>query len=125
VADPTRVEHAEGLPEYLRRNSLFEALDRLVEARQQALRLRATGDGVPFPSFGLISMLDFPPFRAPDELASTYALPTQRADVLRAANTVADLLDEAAHRAARTIGAPLSTPWADTARRRLASVSPA
>lgn len=108
---------------YARRGALFEAVERMAEARQQALRLRATADGVPFPSFGLISMLDFPPFEVPDELAATYALPTDRDAVLAAANVVADLLDDAAAGAAQALDAPVATSWAGIARSRLAAAN--
>lgn len=104
---------------HLGRGSLHEAVERLAEARQQALRLHATGEGTPFPSFGLVSLLDFPPYLLPDGIDATYALPTSRVAVLAAARATADLLDAAAARAGQRIGAPLATPWADTARRQL------
>ena len=38
-------------------------------------RLWATGGGVPYPAFGLTSLLDFAPFQLPGALADTYAVP--------------------------------------------------
>ncbi|MGQ0615750.1 MAG: hypothetical protein ACT4PW_01970 [Acidimicrobiia bacterium] len=108
---------------YLRRESVFEAVERLVEARQQALRLYAVGERTPFPSFGLVSLLDFPPYRLPERLGATYSLPRQRGEVLRAALATADLLEDAGRDAAQTLGSVLSTPWADAARLRLAAVA--
>jgi hypothetical protein len=107
---------------HLGRSSLHEAVDRLAETRQQALRLHAVGEGTPFPSFGIVSLLDFPPYRLPDGLDATYALPTDRAAVLAAALAAADLLEGAAERAGQRLGVSLATPWADAARRRLLAV---
>ena len=90
---------------YARRGSLFEAVERLTEARQQALKLHAAAARVPFPSFGLVSLLDFPPYELPPNLAATYATPTSAHEVLAAASAVADLLP--------------ASPWEDTARARL------
>jgi hypothetical protein len=106
---------------YLRRGSLFEAVDRMVEARQQALRLHAVARGVPFPSFGLVSLLDFPPFEVPDRLADTYAVPASPTEVLARARSIADLLDASARAAGRALGTELTTPWAACARARFAA----
>lgn len=94
---------------YARRGSLFEAVERLTEARQHALRLHAAAAGVPFPSFGLVSLLDFPPFELPPGLAATYATPTSVDEVLAAARAIADLLPP--------------SPWEAPARERLGGVS--
>jgi hypothetical protein len=104
---------------YLHRNSLYEAVERLVEARHQALRLYAVGQGTPFPSFGLVSLLDFPPYEVPEQLPASYALPQVRATVLAAALVVGRLLDSSAAAAGEALGATITTRWTDTARARL------
>ncbi len=53
---------------YVRRSSLFEAVQAIDEARTHALRLWAAGRGVPYAAFGLTSLLDFPPFELPPDL---------------------------------------------------------
>ena len=105
---------------YIARRSLFEAVDRMVEARQQALKLYAVGEQVPFPSFGLVSLLDFPPHEVPERLALTYATPSTLSEVAAAADATAGLLEEAARSAGDVLGVRLSTSWATIAQRRLA-----
>ncbi len=104
---------------YVVRGSLFEAAERLHEARAQALRLFATGRRVPFPSFGLVSLLDFEPYELPSALAATYCVPSDPGDVRLAALALVDLLDSAAAEAAAALGVDLDTPWAALARARL------
>lgn len=101
---------------------MFEAVERLNEVRQQALRLHTAGCATPFPSFGLVSLLDHPPYEPPAELIHTYAVPGSRADVIAAAAAAADLLEESAARAEVRIEQPLTTAWAAIARTRLAEV---
>lgn len=104
---------------YVRRTSLFEAIDALTDARTQALRLFAVGRGIPYAAFGLTSLLDFEPFEVPDRLAVTYAGPSDPDAVLDAAWAVWDLLDAAASAAAAELDVDLTTAWADIARARL------
>jgi hypothetical protein len=109
---------------YLRRRSVWEALDRLNEARALALRLWAVDQGVDYPVFGLTSLLDEPGATLPDGLDATVA----RADwdeLHGAALACADLLDRAAGRARATLGAGGATPMAAYVRRRLAALAPA
>lgn len=106
---------------YLSRRSLFEAIERLVEARQQALKLYAVGRQTPFPSFGLVSLLDFHPHEVPEELLATYARPESLAEVASAAVATADLLDAAAPLAEKVLGCKIATYWATIGRRRLAA----
>lgn len=106
---------------YLRRRSLFEAVESLNEARHHALRLFAVAHRVPYPSFGLVTLLDFEPFDLPDDLLSTFSLPNDPAAVLRAALAVADLLDSVGEGAGHSLAADLTTPWAAIARTRLAA----
>ena len=61
------------LGKYLRRGSVWEAMSRLNEARDQLWKLRATSCGVPNPQYGLTSMLDFAPDQVPDEFRATVA----------------------------------------------------
>lgn len=104
---------------YVHRQSLFEAIEALHEARRQALRLFAAAHHVPFPSFGLVSLLDFEPFELPTGLEATYAPPNDGAVVLEAASALADLLDSAALGAAETFDTDLTTQWASIVRQRL------
>lgn len=108
---------------HLRRGSLHEAAERISEGRQQALRLFAAARGIPYPSFGLVSLLDFAPFELPESLKRTYCVPDNRAAVRRAAVATADLLTSVSEDAADALDFDLETPWADIARRRLAAVS--
>lgn len=103
---------------YVRRSSLYEAVERLGEARQQALRLYAVGRHTPFAPLGLTSVRDVAPFEVPDELLGTYALPEDRVSLLAAADRLARFLDASAVAA---LGASVETPWAATARARLAA----
>jgi hypothetical protein len=83
---------------YLARGSAWEARTRLNEARDAALRLWAAAAGVPYPAFGLTSLLDADSPRLPDGLEAT--LPdADPADLPRAARACAELLREAARRA--------------------------
>jgi hypothetical protein len=61
------------LGKYLRRGSVWEALGRLNEARDQLWRLQATARGVPNPQYGLTSMLDFAPDQVPEAFRETVA----------------------------------------------------
>jgi hypothetical protein len=59
---------------YLRRGSALEACEQLARARQRIFQLWAVGEEVPYPSFGLTSLLDYPATLPPD-IESTYATP--------------------------------------------------
>lgn len=104
---------------YVRRASLFEAVAALADARAHALRLFAVARGIPYPAFGLTSLLDFEPFELPDELRATYALPSQPDAVIDAAWAVSDLLGAGAADVGRKFGVDLATAWAGIARARL------
>ena len=56
---------------YLARGSVWEALERLHDARGMVLRLYAAAEGVTYPGFGLTSLLDAAPPRLPDGLEAT------------------------------------------------------
>lgn len=109
---------------HLRRGSLFEAVERMSEARQHALRLFAASHEIPYPSFGMVSLLDFEPFELPVALERTYAVPGSAASVLTAALAIADLLDATTSATAETVDVQLLSPWAEIGRQRLAAIRP-
>jgi hypothetical protein len=104
---------------YLERGSLFEAAERIALVRQEALKLYAAARDVPYPLFGLTSLLDYEPFEVPQNLAETYPVPTDRISVAAAARCIAALVAQCSHSAATHLGYDLSTPWESTARQRL------
>jgi len=59
------------LGKYLRRQSAWEALDRLHEARAQLWQLQAAACGIPDPQYGLTSILDFAPGQVPAGMQAT------------------------------------------------------
>ena len=78
---------------YLARGSGWEARARLDEARSAALQLWAAAAAVPYPAFGLTSLLDADPPRLPGGLEAT--LPdADPADLPRAARACAEFLRE-------------------------------
>ncbi len=56
---------------YLRRQSYWEALERLHQARNDYWRLLATAVGVPNPQYGITSLLDYAPERVSPEMSDT------------------------------------------------------
>jgi hypothetical protein len=132
VADPPTVSEARewamlgwwalsDVAKYLRRGSLFEAAERIGEARQQALRLFAAARRVPYPAFGLVSLLDWEPGELPDSLDRTYCVPDTPAAVAAAATATADLLETAGASISEVLQAKIDTAWSGIARRRLAA----
>ena len=105
---------------YVRRSSLFEAVQAIDEARTHALRLWAAGRGVPYAAFGLTSVLDFPPFELPPDLIATYAVPAGVETVAAANRATADLLAAASASASAALDADVSSPLASVVRGRLA-----
>ena len=81
---------------YLRRESAWEALIQLNNARDQLWRLQAVADGVPDPQFGVISILDFAPAMVPPGMAATVA-DLDLARLVSAGQQLANLLDAAGH----------------------------
>ena len=104
---------------YVRRRSLFEAVNAIDEARTLALKLWAAGHDVPYATYGLTSLLDFPPFQVPEGLAATYALPNDRDAVAAANRATAKLLDAASELASAALGFDATSPLADVVRNRL------
>ena len=79
------------LAKYVRRGSVWEALDRLHEARTQLWRLHAAASGIADPQYGLTSVLDFAPGDIPagvEETVAGLSLPS----LLAAARQAARLL---------------------------------
>ncbi len=103
---------------YLRRGSLFEAAERIGEVRSLTLRLHATGRHVPYPGFGLTSLLDYPPFELPEELATAYPQPDRRS-LEQALVVMVDLHERAAAAASVAIDADLTTSWSSVTKQRL------
>jgi GNAT superfamily N-acetyltransferase len=78
---------------YLRRQSAWEALIQLNNARDQLWRLLAVARGVPDPQFGVISILDFAPETITPDMAATVA-DLDLARLVSAARQLANLLDQ-------------------------------
>jgi nucleotide-binding universal stress UspA family protein len=110
---------------YVRRDSLFEAVQAIDEARAHSLRLWAAGHDVPYPAFGLTSLLDFPPYELPPELVATYAVPDDVDAVAAANRATAELLATASVSAGASLGTDIASPLASRLRRRIASSGPA
>jgi hypothetical protein len=104
---------------YLTRRSMFEASERIALVRYYALRLFAAASHVPYPVYGLASLLDYEPFELPDGLADTYPVPDNDVSAAAAASAVAALLADCSRRANTALGYDLSTPWEAAARQRL------
>ncbi|MGH3665822.1 MAG: hypothetical protein ACRDU8_07010 [Egibacteraceae bacterium] len=107
------------LAKYLRRRSPWEALERLGDARTHAWRLWAVAEGVPFPGFGITSLLDEAPDRLPDAAATTARL--DLGELRAAALACADLLEQAGVRAAKATGVELPVALAESVRGRLSA----
>jgi hypothetical protein len=99
-------EALSNVAKYLRRGSLLEALDQVHRARGRVFQLWAAGGAVPFPAFGLTSLLDEPEPSLPPGISATYAVP-EFPSVLAAALATATLLAEAAHHAQPGLDTPL------------------
>jgi hypothetical protein len=105
---------------YAVRESWFEAVEALAEARKNMLSLFACGNAVRYPSFGLVSLLDYPPFELPDRLAEAYCTPADPPAVIAALRACGELLRDATERAARQLGADVDSAMAGATMRRLA-----
>ncbi len=99
------------LDKYVRRESPWEALERLHKARTYVWQLWAIAIEAPYPSFGLTSVLDQPASAGPPGLAETVAT-LESDDIRRAGLALADLLSTVSGAAAATTGAvlPMSLP---------------
>jgi hypothetical protein len=104
---------------YLARTSLFEAVEALGEARKHALQLFAVSRSVPYPAFGLVSLLDFPPFELPPTLVNTYCPPSDFDSVRTATVACADLMDQSSVDACAVLGFNFNPSIGEPTRRRL------
>lgn len=103
---------------YLQRGSLWEAHQRLHEARERIWALWAAANGATYPWHGLSQVLDQDPRRLPPGIETTVA-GLDLDDLRRAVVATVDLLDQVSSRAARRWGAQLHTRLAKYARQSL------
>jgi hypothetical protein len=82
------------LGKYVRRGSLWEALGRVHEAREQTWRVLAAAGGVADARYGITSILDFAPGTVPAGMAETVA-GLDAGEILAAGRRLAGLLAEA------------------------------
>ncbi|GAB3415474.1 hypothetical protein GCM10027569_37120 [Flindersiella endophytica] len=108
------------LAKYLRRGSLWEARQRLDEARDHTFRLWGIAHGVRDATFGLTALLDAPEVGLPAGVEATVA-GLDGDDLHRAALATARLLTEAGRRAAARVPAELPAALAEYVRGRLAN----
>ena len=99
-------EAVSNIVKYVRRGSLLEALDQLHRVRERIFQLWAAGGDVPYPAFGLTSLLDEPVPVLPPGIADAYAVP-ERGSVVAAARAAAELLGLAGKRADPALDTPL------------------
>lgn len=109
------------LGKYLRRQSWWEALERLHEARSQLWKLAAAAGDVPDPQYGLTSILDFAPGQIPAGIEATVA-GLDPAELLSAARRIAALLRETGRRLSADRQAVLPDAMADYITSDLASI---
>ena len=100
-------EALSNVSKYVRRNSSLEAVEQLARARQRVYQLWAVGERVPYPTFGLTSLLDESAACLPPTIEGTYARP-DAAEIVDAALVLAGLLPIAAEHAQPGLGTPLS-----------------
>ena len=107
---------------YLRRGSLWEAHNRLHEARHHIWALWAAANGAMYPWHGLSQVLDHDPENLPPGIESTVA-GLDAADLSRAARASAEVLAAASAAAARRHPADLPTAMAAYVTRVLSEPS--
>jgi hypothetical protein len=103
---------------YLRRGSLWEAHNRLHEARHKIWALWAAATGAIYPWHGLSQVLDHDPKNLPPGIESTVAR-LDRADLRRAAQASATVLTQVSVAAAQRCPAELPTAMARYVTRAL------
>ena len=96
------------LDKYVRRESLWEAHDRLHQVRQHIWALWAAATGALYPWHGLSQVLDNDPRHLPPGIEATVAV-LDAGDLRRAAQAAAALLATVSEAAARGRGADLPT----------------
>ena len=111
-------ESLANVAKYVERGSAWEALSRLDQARDLALRLWAVGEDVPYPLFGLTSLLDVDPPRLPAGLEATAAR-AELGELVSASRACAELLRNASSRARARVGGEPESPMAAWVSERL------
>jgi hypothetical protein len=103
---------------YLTRGSVFEAAERLAEARRLALQLHAAAQGIDYPRFGLTALLDEPDPVLPMWLEETYSA-AQPVALAAAAGAAVRLLRDGVTAVELGLGVELDIPLAAAVLRRL------
>lgn len=103
---------------YLRRNSLWEARERLEQARTEVWRLWATGEELRYPVYGLTSVPDVAGVGKPPGIEATIAS-LDRVELFQAALACAALLDRTAGLAVAVVGGEVPGGIAGFVRRGL------
>jgi len=67
-------EAMSNVAKYLQRGSVLEAIEQLHRARGRIYQLWAVGEAVPYPAFGIVSLLDDQPPCLPPGIEDTYAV---------------------------------------------------
>jgi hypothetical protein len=106
------------MDKYLRRGSLWEAHNRLHDARHQIWALWAATHGAMYPWHGLSQVLDHDPSNLPPDIESTVA-GLDLADLLRAARASAEILTAVSESAAERYQADLPVEMAGYVTREL------
>ncbi len=106
------------LVKYLRRGSLWEAVERLEQARTHIWQLWAVAYGVRYPAYGLTSVLDHAEVGVPPGIEETVAS-LDHSDLLRAALAAADLLQKIGMMATAVMGGNVPGEMERFVRRRL------
>lgn len=99
-------EALSNVAKYVERGSLLEAVDQLGRARGRVLALWAIGEGVPYPAFGVTSLLDDPAATLPAGIEATYPR-VDRSEVLAAAVQLGVLLRRAGQHATSGLDTPV------------------
>lgn len=110
------------IDKYLHRGSLWEAHDRLHEARHRIWALWAAAHGAMYPWHGLSQVLDHDPENLPPGIEFTVA-GLDAADLRRAARASAEVLDAVSASAARRHPASLPTAMAAYVTRALSGTN--
>jgi hypothetical protein len=106
---------------YLARGAVFEAADRIAEARSLALRLHAAAQRIDYPLFGLTAILDEPEPAIPMWLEETYSV-AEPAPLRAAAHACGRLLRDAQTAVSMQLGVDLDVPLREAVLRRLGAV---
>jgi len=110
------------LGKYLRRGSVWEALECLQEARANFWRVLAVAHAVPDPQYGIVSILDFAPGLVPPEMVDTVP-DFDPARVRTAAQVLAGLLTGLSDRLPAELRAALPDAMAAFVTRDLAAIT--